>query len=168
MTPPRYRSLISSPLGLITLVATDSHLLCAYMENQKHTEKISLSSIPLCSGHPVLQAGAKWLEDYFSGLRPDPRAIPLAPAGTSFQIKVWDALRNIPYGETVTYGQLAKALDIASAQAVGGAVGRNPLSIFIPCHRVIGAGGQLTGYAGGLQRKAWLLRHEERTGNGEG
>ena len=84
----------------------------------------------------------------------------LAPQGTAFQQSVWQVLREIPYGKTMTYGEIAQKIQCASAQAVGGAVGKNPLSVFVPCHRVLGSQGQLTGYAGGLERKRWLLSHE--------
>ena len=86
--------------------------------------------------------------------------LPWLPLATDFEKRVWNYLRGIPFGQTVTYGQIAKDLQVASAQAVGGAVGRNPWSILVPCHRVLGAGGRLTGYAWGLEKKAWLLRHE--------
>ena len=100
------------------------------------------------------------LEHYFSGDCPDFSSLPLASVGTSFQQQVWAYLQTIPYGEFVTYGQIAKKLGSRSAQAVGGAVGRNPFSIIVPCHRVLGSQGQLTGYAGGLDKKWWLLEHE--------
>ena len=86
----------------------------------------------------------------------------MMPKGTSFQRKVWNALLEIPYGQTVTYGELAKVLDCKSAQAVGGAVGRNPISILIPCHRVVGADGSMTGYAAGIEKKVYLLEVEKR------
>ena len=85
---------------------------------------------------------------------------PVADVGTEFQKRVWTDLSKIPKGQTVTYGQIARDLDVASAQAVGGAVGRNPFSVIIPCHRVLGSQGQMTGYAGGLDKKLWLLNHE--------
>lgn len=101
----------------------------------------------------------RWLDLYFSGARPDftPR---LAPMGTPFQQSVWGELLTIPYGQTVSYGYIANRLRCHSAQAVGGAVGRNPIALIIPCHRVIGSNGRLTGYAYGLDRKQWLLSHE--------
>ena len=103
---------------------------------------------------------------YFAGEKPSPLELPLAPAGTPFQRAVWEQLEQIPYGATTTYGAIAQTLARAmgrpslSPQAVGSAVGRNPISIVIPCHRVVGADSSLTGYAGGLERKKWLLQHE--------
>jgi methylated-DNA-[protein]-cysteine S-methyltransferase len=113
----------------------------------------------------LVQARA-WLDAYFAGLRPDIDALPLAPQGSAFRQAVWALLRAIPYGETTTYGDLARALAAqsgqtkVSAQAVGGAVGHNPLSIVVPCHRVLGRDGSLTGYAGGLDNKVKLLTLE--------
>ena len=108
----------------------------------------------------ILKRTRLLLDDYFSGKYPDFSSIPLAVVGTDFQQRVWAYLQTIPYGRTVTYGQIAKELDVRSAQAVGGAVGKNPFSIIVPCHRVLGSQGQLTGYAGGLDKKIWLLEHE--------
>ena len=108
---------------------------------------------------PPLADACRWLDLYFGGAIPDftPR---LAPQGTPFQQSVWGELLAIPYGHTVSYGYIAQRLRCRSAQAVGGAVGRNPIALIIPCHRVIGSNGQLTGYAYGLDRKQWLLSHE--------
>lgn len=121
---------------------------------------------------PVLAKAEAWLDRYFRG--EDPAVdFPLAPEGTDFQRKVWDILLTIPNGATRTYGDIAREMAVLlgkekmSAQAVGGAVGRNPIGIIIPCHRVIGAKGQLTGYAGGVERKLWLLRHEGWKGEGK-
>lgn len=114
---------------------------------------------------PVFELTARWLDIYFEGREPD-FTPPLSPAGTGFQTVVWDILRNIPYGMTVTYGAIAAetadrlGVKKMSAQAVGGAVGHNPVSVIIPCHRVLGKNGSLTGYAGGLERKLALLRLE--------
>ena len=115
---------------------------------------------------PALRDAAQWLGNYFAGRHPSPRALTLAPEASAFQAEVLALLLEIPEGRTTTYGALAAALarrrGLArmSAQAVGGAVARNPISIIIPCHRVLGADGSLTGYAGGLARKRWLLEHE--------
>ncbi|MBQ8834531.1 MAG: methylated-DNA--[Oscillospiraceae bacterium] len=108
----------------------------------------------------VLCRAKQWLDAYFRG-EDRPVDFSLAPEGSEFQKKVWDILLTIPYGKTLSYGTIARMLgEKMSAQAVGGAVGRNPISILIPCHRVVGAQGQLTGYAGGLDKKRWLLDHE--------
>ncbi len=118
------------------------------------------------SGEPVLLDARRWLEAYFAGEKPEISALTLAPEGSEFRRRVWRRLCEVPYGGTVSYGELARelarerGLESFSAQAVGGAVGHNPISIIIPCHRVVGAGGNLTGYAGGVERKLWLLRHE--------
>ena len=114
--------------------------------------------------HPLLQRASVWLDGYFAG-REEEIPIPLNPAGTAFQQRIWKRLLEIPYGRVITYGDIAREMEKEtgkrmSAQAVGGAVGSNPISIMIPCHRVIGAGGKLTGYAGGVEKKNWLLRHE--------
>ncbi len=115
---------------------------------------------------PVFAQVKEWLDRYFAGEQPPIFALPLAPIGTDFRHRVWRKLITIPYGQTRTYGQLAQELadedgnDKMSAQAVGGAVGHNPISIIIPCHRVVGADGSLTGYAGGVEKKVFLLEHE--------
>ena len=112
---------------------------------------------------PVFLIVRAWLDGYFTGRKPEIN-FPIAPSGSDFQKKVWQLLLKIPYGGTDTYGAIAKAISpTMSAQAVGGAVGRNPISIIIPCHRCVGTGGKLVGYTGGLDKKIWLLRHEEET-----
>lgn len=109
---------------------------------------------------------SKFLDGYFDGKSPDPRAIPVKLQGSGFRVSVWEKLKKIPFGKTTTYGEIAKeiaderGIERMSAQAVGQAVGANPVAIVIPCHRVIGAGGKLTGYAGGLDKKTALLKHE--------
>ena len=147
-----------SPLGMLTL-ASDGDALCGvWFDAQKHfaegvpgpwTEKEV----------PVLAQTRHWLELYFSGQVPEDLP-PLRPVGSEFAKAVWALLLTVPYGQTVTYGQLARQLGCRSAQAVGGAVGRNPISILVPCHRVVGSNGSLTGYAGGLARKQALLALE--------
>lgn len=148
---------IATPLGAMLLAAEGAALIGAWFVGQRHFAP-GLPASPPIGEAPILAAAKAWVEAYFAGRRPV-CALPLAPRGTPFQQRVWAALRAIPYGATRTYGDLARAL-ASSPRAVGGAVGRNPLTLFIPCHRVVGAHGALTGYAGGLDRKAALLRLE--------
>ena len=151
----------TSPIGLLSIVATDQYLFGIWVEGQNHFERgLIADNIEEVKTHPVLNQAISYLDDYFLGQNPSLSELPLAPIGTDFEKKVWSYLREIPFGTTVTYGQIAKDLSVASAQAVGGAVGRNPWSILVPCHRVLGANKRLTGYAAGLERKAWLLNHE--------
>ena len=154
---PVYYTLYPSPLGVLILTGTDNALTGLYLPAQNYTTQ----GLERCDGLPLFTAVIRWLDAYFEG---NHREIdfPLSPAGTPFQTRVWQLLRTIPRGKTLTYGQIAARLDNPRAsQAVGQAVGRNPISIIIPCHRCVGAGGRLTGYAGGLEAKQWLLRHEE-------
>lgn len=134
--------------------------------NDDRPERVPFESTPRpTDGHPVLTQAAEQLAQYFAGDRQE-FTVPLDPSGTEFQQSVWTALAAIPYGTTCSYRELARRLGRPTAtRAVGAANGRNPLSIFLPCHRVVGADGSLTGFAGGLDTKAWLLRHErgERT-----
>ena len=151
----------TSPIGLLSIVATDQYLFGIWVEGQNHFERgLIVDNIEEVKTHPVLNQAISYLDDYFLGQNSSLSELPLAPIGTDFEKKVWSYLQEIPFGTTVTYGQIAKDLSVASAQAVGGAVGRNPWSILVPCHRVLGANKRLTGYAAGLERKAWLLNHE--------
>ena len=151
----------TSPIGLLSIVATDQFLFGIWVEGQNHFERgLIVDNIEEVKTHPVLNQAISYLDDYFLGQNLSLSELPLAPIGTDFEKKVWSYLQEIPFGTTVTYGQIAKDLSVASAQAVGGAVGRNPWSILVPCHRVLGANKRLTGYAAGLERKAWLLNHE--------
>ncbi len=148
-----------SPLGRIILAATDDRLVGVWFDGQRHQP--DTSSWPPVSDHGVLQQARTQLTDYFAGRRTS-FELPLdLSTGTDFQQAVWRALLKIPAGATVTYGALSAMLGKpAAVRAVAGAVGRNPLSIILPCHRVLGANGALTGYAGGLERKAALLHLE--------
>ena len=153
-----------SPLGGILLAADESGLTVLWFDGGKHFAE-GLPATHIRQETPILAAAKGWLDIYFTGREPD-FLPPLHPAGSLFQQAVWALLLQIPYGQTVTYGQLAarlaaqRGLARMSAQAVGGAVGRNRISLIIPCHRVLGADGSLTGYAGGLDRKAKLLAWE--------
>jgi len=149
--------IIPSPLGEILLTAEGDALTGVWFTDGKYTPAIKEAG---SRETPALALGKRWLEIYFSGQEPD-FLPPLRLTGTPFQEAVWALLLKIPYGQTVTYGELAARLGKKmSAQAVGGAVGKNPISIIVPCHRVIGADGSLTGYAGGLDRKRFLLELE--------
>ena len=153
-----FYSLFPSPLGPLLLASDGTHLTGLWMETQNVSPTGQQQD-----ALPVFQVTRAWLEDYFAGNHREPD-FPFSPAGTDFQRRIWNLLLTIPYGETTTYGALASALSPKmSPQAVGQAVGKNPISIIIPCHRCIGAGGKLTGYAGGIENKQWLLRHEEET-----
>ena len=155
----------TSPLGKIRLCCDGESLTAVAFSGQKY-EDAHIPKDAVFGACPVLEQTKHWLSQYFDGKTPN-FLPPLKPAGTAFQKKVWDLLLQIPYGETVTYGQLAKQLGCRSAQAVGNAVGRNPISIFIPCHRVVGADGSLTGYAGGVEKKEFLLLMEKSSPPGE-
>jgi methylated-DNA-[protein]-cysteine S-methyltransferase len=148
---------VDSPVGPLTLTARDGVLSRLHMQDQRHAPARS----PECQDDdgPFQDAIAQ-LHDYFAGTLAH-FDLPLALAGTAFQRLVWDALREIPYGQTISYGELARQVGSpAAARAVGLANGRNPVGIIVPCHRVIGADGSMTGYGGGLERKVWLLEHE--------
>lgn len=158
---PTLHTWMASPLGPILLVSNGDALTGLYLEGSRHAPKVDLS----------WRQDDRWfdpvreqLEAYFAG---DQRtfSLPLAPAGTEFQRRVWTVLRAIPYGDTMSYGGLAALVGNSRAsRAVGLANGRNPISIIIPCHRVIGHNGALTGYGSGIEKKAWLLRHERAGG----
>ena len=158
-----YTSHYASPLGGMTLVSDGTALVGLYFDGQKYAAE-GLDATRTQKNLPVFEEARRWLDVYFSGRKPD-FTPPTAPAGTAFQQSVWKILRTIPYGQTVTYGAIARRIEQntgcrMSAQAVGGAVGRNPISILIPCHRVVGTNGSLTGYAGGLDKKERLLQWE--------
>ena len=155
------KMLYKSPIGILSLIADDHYLFGIWVEAQSHFERgLSLGNLVEVESHPILNQIASCLDAYFKGQNQNLSQLPLAPVGSDFEKRVWNYLRGIPFGQTVTYGQIAKYLQIASAQAIGGAVGRNPWSILVPCHRVLGAGNRLTGYASGIDKKAWLLKHE--------
>ena len=160
----QYISHYASPLGGMLLAADDMGLTGLWFEGQKHFAR-RLDGAHEEREIPLFDEVKRWLDQYFSGSKPD-FTPPLHLTGTAFERDVWEILCAIPYGETTTYGEIAaqlakrRALAHMSAQAVGGAVGRNPVSIIVPCHRVLGADGSLTGYAGGLARKRRLLTLE--------
>lgn len=158
VTSSRRIAVVPSPIGDLLLVSDGRALVELHMD----WSPSAAGGDDLCADDDVLRRARRQLERYFAGRLRD-FDLPLAPAGTPFQKRVWKALSNIPYGTTISYGEQARRVGKPSAaRAVGHANGRNPIGLIIPCHRVIGADGTLTGYGGGLNRKEWLLRHEAR------
>ncbi len=160
----QYTTKYTSPLGPMLLSADDTGITGAWFVGQAYYAR-GLAPNTISWETPVLQETKRWLDIYFSGREPS-FLPPLHPAGTAFQQEIWQLLCTISYGKTVSYGELAvqyarqKGLRSMSAQAVGNAVGKNPISVLIPCHRVLGSHRQLTGYAGGIDKKAKLLQLE--------
>lgn len=157
---------LDSPLGVLRLFARGAHLTGVYLPIQPAPES-GAEAEPVERGtSPVLARAAAQLTAYFAGER-DGFDVPLAPVGTAFQRAVWHQLAQIPFGVTRTYGELARGLGKPTgARAVGAANGKNPISILVPCHRVIAGTGALTGYAGGIAAKEWLLSHERAARRG--
>ena len=150
---------MTSPVGKLKLIASSEALVAVLWEREK-PNRVKLETPVLDPHHPLLLEAERQLSEYFAGQRTS-FDLPLEPRGTKFQIRVWQALREIPFGQTRTYLDLAKAIGSPKAvRAVGAANGKNPLSIVVPCHRVIGADRSLTGFAGGLETKAALLAFE--------
>ena len=161
----KYLSHYESPVGHLLLADENEHLVGLWIEGQKYYPCLYDRDIEV-NDTPVLNKTKSWLDRYFSNQKPAISQLELSPEGSEFRKLVWEILCEIPYGETTTYGKIAEEAarrtgkERISAQAVGGAVGHNPISIIIPCHRVIGSDGSLTGYAAGTDKKAWLLHHE--------
>ena len=160
-----YALYYNSPIGNILLAERDGGLFGLWIEGQKYyfgpvKEEITEKETP------ILAETKTWLDRYFSGEKPEIPELIISPIGSEFRQEVWRILCEIPYGKTTTYGEISKKMAVRigrekmSAQAVGGAVGHNPISIIIPCHRVVGTNGSLTGYAGGMATKVRLLTHE--------
>lgn len=155
-----------SPMGKILLASKNNQLIGLYIEGQKYYMGNLQEKIEKKDDEAIFIKTKKWLDKYFNGERPNIEELNLAPIGSEFASNVWKILCEIPYGEVTTYGEIAKQMakimhkNKMSAQAVGGAVGHNPISIIIPCHRVVGANGSLTGYGGGIDKKIKLLEHE--------
>lgn len=160
----KYKNSYHSPLGKMIMASDGEKLTGLWFDDQKYFA-LTLDDDTICSDLPVFDETKLWLEEYFKGRKPD-FIPPFYLKGTDFQREVWNILLKIPYGSVTTYGDIAKeiaekrGLSRMSAQAVGGAVGHNPISIIVPCHRVVGTKGSLTGYAGGIDKKAYLLNLE--------
>ena len=156
-----------TPIGQVTLASNTHALTGLWFSGQKYDNSKYCYPLPSVDADPVLRAAVQWLDAYWQKRMPSPSDIPIAFHGSDFRIKIWQLLLQIPYGSCITYGELAQQYCVEtgspamSAQAVGSAVGRNPISIIIPCHRVIGSKGSMTGYAGGIDRKIALLSHED-------
>lgn len=161
-----YKIDYNAPIGRMMIVSDDTRIVGVWLEGQKYFGGVIGEDLLRQDDLPVLQEAKSWLDRYFAGDKPRISELPLAPRGNAFRQAVWRILCAIPYGEVVTYGDIAKeiarqrGIKTMSAQAIGGAVGHNPISVIIPCHRVVGANGNLTGYAGGLEVKIRLLAHE--------
>jgi methylated-DNA-[protein]-cysteine S-methyltransferase len=161
-----YSTIYQSPIGAITLACDGDNLIGLWNEGQKYHGDTIFKDMVEKNDMPVFDNTKKWLDSYFAGEKPDISELPLAPRGGEFRQEVWSILCEIPYGEVITYGDIAKKMaekmnkKSMSSQAVGGAVGHNPISIIIPCHRVVGSTGSLTGYAGGVGTKVKLLELE--------
>lgn len=158
-----YKTTFGSPVGKLTLACDGKNLIGLWIEGQKYHGDTSNETMTEKNDIPVFEAAKKWLDRYFNGDEPAINELPLCPAGGEFRQSVWQILCGIPYGEVITYGDIAKKMNRGkmSSQAIGGAVGHNPIAIIIPCHRVVGANGNLTGYAGGVNTKLKLLELEK-------
>ncbi len=158
MTDTVLSTRVTSPIGMLILTSNGSALTQLLIARE---DEIDADGAPV-EIDPVLAAAREQLDAYFD-MRLTHFDLPLEPRGTEFQRRVWNSLKAIPYGETISYAELARRIDHPKAvRAVGAANGRNPLMIIVPCHRVIGADGSLTGFGGGIDRKRWLLDHETR------
>ena len=161
-----YNTYYKSPIGNLVIVSDGKNLLSICLEGQKYFNDSISETITLNDKLPLFVETKKWLDKYFNGLKPKITDLPLAPRGSEFRQKVWNILCSIPYGEVTTYGEIAKKICkidgkiSISSQAVGGAIGHNPLLIIIPCHRVVGTNGSLTGFAAGIDTKIKLLENE--------
>lgn len=162
-----YSTTYLSPLGSLLLISDGESLTGLWLEKRRHFSEVLAGELEERDDLALFATVGNWLERYFGGGKPSCFELPLAPSGSEFRRLVWDILCTIPYGECVTYGWIAERIASQrncgggmSARAVGGAVGHNPISIIIPCHRVVGAGGSLTGFGGGIPAKIKLLAHE--------
>ena len=154
-----YKSYYKSPLGILTLISDKDTLNYILFENDRFYENLKAKAIE--KDLKIFTQTKLWLDKYFKGQNPNINELNINPKGTIFQIKVWNILKTIPYGKTITYKEIAKKLNKPkSYRAVGHAVGHNPIPIIIPCHRVIGANNKLTGYSGGIENKIKLLKLE--------
>ena len=153
-------------IGELTLASDGESIVGCWFDNDRYFGYGVGETMARCDDLPVFDQARSWLDRYFAGEAPDPRELPLAARATQFQLRVREAMLDVPYGQTTTYGAIAARIERetgkrSSARAVGGAVGHNPLCLIVPCHRVVGADGSLTGFGGGIDTKVKLLEHEQ-------
>jgi methylated-DNA-[protein]-cysteine S-methyltransferase len=168
-----FRTILDTPVGPMTAIASDTAICALEFPSDHRISRLDARLARWFAPHEVVGASnaviehtRAWLASYFAGASADVGPLPLDMRGAEFERRVWTALRTIPPGETTTYGAIAKQVGTpGAARAVGMANGANPIAIIVPCHRVIGANGALTGYGGGLDRKTWLINHERRWRN---
>ena len=160
---PLATAVVETPIGPLTVVASPAGVRAVLWPDEREGRVVLPSAaVPDAGADEVLASAVRQLAEYFAGTRRE-FDLPLDPTGTDFQQDAWSVLRTIPYGRTMSYGEQARALgDARKARAVGAANGRNPISVIVPCHRVVGSNGSLTGFAGGLSSKEWLLAHERQ------
>lgn len=164
-----YYDIYVSPIGKLTIASNEKSIVGLWLDKQKYYMDVLEGKAYEKKETEVIRLAKKWLDRYFKHEKPEIDALPIEFIGSDFRKQVWEILTRIPYGEVITYGDIAKqiakqrGLKIMSAQAVGGAVGHNPISIIIPCHRVVGVDGSMTGYAGGIETKRKLLEFERST-----
>jgi methylated-DNA-[protein]-cysteine S-methyltransferase len=157
------RRTCEAPFGVVTVVGSDLGIRFVMFSNDAHPKPLEMLHISEIEIHESVNDAITQLEEYFAGSRHD-FELPLDLQGTEFQIAAWNALAEIPYGRTASYGQQAASIGRPKAvRAIGGANGRNPVAIVLPCHRIVGADGSLTGFGGGIEVKKWLLDHEQST-----
>jgi methylated-DNA-[protein]-cysteine S-methyltransferase len=162
LTHPLYYKTISSPVGPLRLMASDKGLCAVLFDGGRRNKVVFDGGVEQSDDHPILKKAEQQLAEYFAGKRQD-FDVPLDVRGSVFQLKAWKELQKIPYGDTISYGEQAKRIgDAKKARAAGMANGRNPICIIVPCHRVIGASGDLTGFGGGLKTKEFLLNLEKK------
>lgn len=164
-----FSSYYQSPIGKLLIASKNNQIIGVWLKDQKYYLENIEEKMVISDHIPVIIQTKKWLREYFNGEKPNIEELPLNPIGSDFRRKVWKILTKIPYGTVTTYKRVSEILaeemnlQHMSAQAVGAAIGHNPISIIIPCHRVIGTNGSLVGYSGGLNKKEILLNHEKKT-----
>ena len=157
-----FQSMVTAPFGVVTIVVSDHGVRFVMFAEDAHPKSFAGMNIVTGKSHPILDSAMEQLGEYFEGVRTD-FDLPLDLHGTEFQVEAWRSLAQVPFGKTASYAQQAASIGRPKAvRAIGGANGRNPVAIVLPCHRIVGADGSLTGFGGGISVKKWLLEHEQR------